>query len=224
MTSPDLHEATIADTSSETEAPVRGKRERTKTANRDAILEAARRVFAELGFEATTVRDIVRGTDLASGTFYNYFKSKEEVFEALASASVKEFRPLLGNVRAEAVNFETYLRGAFQAYFSFLAGSNADAMAEGVPHVALIGIRVDTPEMKAVVEEIRADVERVLEREGHTGFDSEYLTAAAVGLARELGDCMLKRLMKDRDPNLISETTDFATGIILNGVGKLNTR
>ena len=40
-------------------------------------------VFAELGYGATTVRDIIRATDLASGTFYNYFKSKEEVFQAL---------------------------------------------------------------------------------------------------------------------------------------------
>src|SRR5262249_45547626 len=61
-----------------------GKRERTKAANRTAILAAARKVFAQLGYEAATVRDIIRGTDLASGTFYNYFRSKEEVFEALA--------------------------------------------------------------------------------------------------------------------------------------------
>ncbi|MES1201591.1 MAG: TetR family transcriptional regulator, partial [Pseudomonadota bacterium] len=45
------------------------KRERSKAANRHAILTAARRVFADLGYDATTVRDIIRGTDLASGTF-----------------------------------------------------------------------------------------------------------------------------------------------------------
>jgi AcrR family transcriptional regulator len=54
-----------------------GKREQTKLANRSAILEAGRQIFAELGYEGTTVRDIIRRTELASGTFYNYFKSKE---------------------------------------------------------------------------------------------------------------------------------------------------
>jgi len=54
------------------------KRERTKASNRAAILEAARDVFAELGYDAATVRDIVRRTDLASGTFYNYFPDKED--------------------------------------------------------------------------------------------------------------------------------------------------
>ena len=62
---------------------VPGKREQTKIQNRQLILDAARQVFAELGYGATTVRDIIRATPLASGTFYNYFKSKEEVFQAI---------------------------------------------------------------------------------------------------------------------------------------------
>ena len=60
-----------------------GKRERTKAANRAAILDAAREVFADIGYGAASVRDIVRRTDLASGTFYNYFPDKESVFRAL---------------------------------------------------------------------------------------------------------------------------------------------
>jgi AcrR family transcriptional regulator len=59
-----------------------GRREQSKAANRQAILDAARRVFAQLGYEAASVRDIIRGTELASGTFYNYFKSKEEAARA----------------------------------------------------------------------------------------------------------------------------------------------
>ena len=72
-----------------------GKRERTKVANRQAILDAARAVFGELGYEAATVRDIIRRTGLASGTFYNYYKSKEEVFDALADDGARRFRPIL---------------------------------------------------------------------------------------------------------------------------------
>jgi AcrR family transcriptional regulator len=77
-----------------------GKRARSKAANRRAILDAGRRVFARIGFEATTVRDIIRETDLAAGTFYNYFKSKEEVFEAIAEDSTHRFRGMLKDVRA----------------------------------------------------------------------------------------------------------------------------
>ena len=87
---------------SETAIEPIGKRERTKAANRQAILAAARRVFAQLGYEAATVRDIIRGTELASGTFYNYFRSKEEVFEALADDGARRFRPILRMARQNA--------------------------------------------------------------------------------------------------------------------------
>src|SRR5271156_3372417 len=60
-----------------------GKRERNKAQNRGDILIAAREVFTELGYGAATVRDIIRRTRLASGTFYNYFPDKESVFREL---------------------------------------------------------------------------------------------------------------------------------------------
>ena len=54
-----------------------GKRAHAKEQNRRIILDAARRVFAQMGYSGATVRDVIRATPLASGTFYNYFRSKE---------------------------------------------------------------------------------------------------------------------------------------------------
>ena len=65
-------------------------------------MAAAREVFTELGFGATTVRDIIRRTNLASGTFYNYFDSKEDVFKALNDEIGDHLRGALRQVRAEA--------------------------------------------------------------------------------------------------------------------------
>ena len=107
-------------------AKLPGKRERAKMANREAILDAARLVFAELGYDATTVRDIIRRTELASGTFYNYFKSKEEIIEALAESSVKEIGRLLRELPREDMSFKDYLHGAFGAYFKFLADKHTE--------------------------------------------------------------------------------------------------
>jgi AcrR family transcriptional regulator len=94
-----------------------GKREQTKLANRRAILDAAREVFAELGHESATVRDIIRRTGLASGTFYNYFRSLDEVFEALADDGAARFRPILRACWEASNTFEGYVRAAIQAYF-----------------------------------------------------------------------------------------------------------
>ena len=102
-----------------------GKREQTKLANRQAILDAARAVFRELGFEAATVRDIIRRTGLSVGAFYNYYRSKEEVFAALADDGARRFRPILHAEYLKASDFESYLRGAITAYFEFVAAEAA---------------------------------------------------------------------------------------------------
>jgi AcrR family transcriptional regulator len=100
-----------------------GKREQTKVQNRQAILDAAREVFGELGYETATVRDIIRRTDLSVGAFYNYFRSREEVFEALADDGAHRFRPILRACFETSDSFETYLRAAIQAYFDFIAAA-----------------------------------------------------------------------------------------------------
>ena len=196
----------------EADAPTSGKRANTKAANRRAILTAARRVLALIGYEATTVRDIIRETNLASGTFYNYFKSKEEVFQAIAEDSTYRFRAHLSEVRARTNSLEDYIEHAFRAYFSFIARENEEAIKAGAPHLALMGVRVDTPEMLAVAGEVRADLEQTLAGETAAGLDLEYLTAAAIGIAREMGDYMLQRRPVD-----VEGATRFASGLVLAG-------
>jgi len=51
-----------------------------KDAKRTAMMQAAVRVFAEKGYHAATIRDIVAAADVAVGTFYFYFPDKETLF------------------------------------------------------------------------------------------------------------------------------------------------
>ena len=95
----------------------KGRREQTKAQNRQLILDAARHVFAELGYGAATVRDIIRATPLASGTFYNYFKSKEEVFQAIQDESALRIRPRLHEQRAKAQTIEEFISSTFRTFF-----------------------------------------------------------------------------------------------------------
>lgn len=53
------------------------------TAKRQQILEGARRVFLEHGFDGASIGDIVRAAGVSKGTVYAYFPSKEKLFEAL---------------------------------------------------------------------------------------------------------------------------------------------
>ena len=87
-----------------------GKREQNAAQNRAAILQAAREAFCEIGFGATTVRDIIRRTGLASGTFYNYFPDKESLLHELVEDFQIELRRRVHEARESAETLEDLLR------------------------------------------------------------------------------------------------------------------
>ena len=193
------------------------KREATKALNRQLILEAARRVFAELGYGATTVRDIIRQTGLASGTFYNYFRSKEEVHEAILDESAHRIRPRLRSERLCAKTAEEFVRGTYRVFFEFVA---ADQRGFAVirnqsiqPHV-----RMDTPEILLAFGELRNDIDAAMARGVLPPVDSTYLMSAMAGIAFEVGNRML-----ERDPIDVEGATSFATALVLGGLKTMKT-
>lgn len=195
------------------EAVTAGKREQTKAQNRRAILDAARQVFGELGYEVATVRDIIRRTNLSVGAFYNYYRSKEEVYEALSDDGARRFRPILQAQYEAAEDFESYIRGAIRAYYHFLVEEDAASRAgrERHPHV-----RIETPEMEAVFEQVKWSISDVLERAHAQRVDTDYLAAACIAVAREVGDRMLERRPIDVDA-----AAEFVIRMILGGLPAL---
>jgi len=192
-----------------------GKRELTKTQNRQTILEAARKVFAELGYGATTVRDIIRATPLASGTFYNYFKSKEEVFQAIQDESALRIRPRLREERAKAQTIEEFISGTFRIFFDYVSIDEANFQAIR-RNTDTLRVRMDTPEIIAGFEELRADLERAIATGLLPPIDADYLMAAIVGVAFEVAERMLRREVPD-----IDEAARFATALFMGGVRNL---
>jgi AcrR family transcriptional regulator len=193
-----------------------GKREQTKVANRLAILDAAREVFGELGYETATVRDIIRRTGLAAGTFYNYFKSKDEVYVALASEGARQFAPLLKAQRAQSANWEEFVHAAIEAYFLFLADAHKSWLAQRPPGEMQPHVHGETPEMTAVFNEVREAIVDEIARGGAPAADPDYLAAACIAIAREVGEKMIARRPIDT-----KGATEFAVAMIQGGLKSL---
>jgi AcrR family transcriptional regulator len=186
-----------------------GKREQTKAANRTAILNAARRVFSEIGYGAATVRDIVRETDLATGTFYNYFPDKESVLHALLDEAAEEIRSRVREARKTSTTLQEFVEGGFRAYYGYLV-EDPQTFELLRRNAGTVRSLFDEPTVGAGVAELREDLAAGIRSGLIPDHDVEYMAAAMVGAGFEVAVRML-----ERDPPDVDGAVAFVTGIFL---------
>src|SRR3954453_18713924 len=189
-----------------------GRREATKQANRAAILDAAREVFAELGYGAATVRDIVRRTDLATGTFYNYFPDKEAIFRALVEESARQVREVVRAARREARDVESFVREGYRAYFAYVASDRTlfEVMRRNAGTVRAL---FDVPALGAGTDELEAGLRAAIPAGLVPAHDARYMAAAMVGAGFQIAVRML-----EADPLDVDGAVEFASTLFLGGL------
>ena len=80
-----------------------GIREQKKTQTRNAIVDAAIRLFSEKGFEQTSMDELARSAGVGKATIYGYFKTKNDIFLAFCEEEVEyAFTALDAKLDAEA--------------------------------------------------------------------------------------------------------------------------
>lgn len=72
-----------------------GRVERRKAKTRMALIEAAGRLFSSRSAESISIAEIADEADIAVGSFYNYFATKDELLAALLETTFKEQLALL---------------------------------------------------------------------------------------------------------------------------------
>jgi len=113
------------------------------------LLDAAARLFAEQGYEATRVVDIVEAAGVAKGLFYWYFQNKEALFRELAA----DIRHELPRTQRKAIDWDE------PALVRIIHGTVASVrfMAEHASFFSLLEV-----EGRSVVEELRLGTEQHL--------------------------------------------------------------
>jgi AcrR family transcriptional regulator len=190
-----------------------GKRERTKAHNRRAILDAAQEIFAEMGYGAASIRDVVRRSGLAAGTFYNYFPDKQSVFQAVLEEHTTELRRRLRESRSRARDVEAVVREGFATYFSFIVEDRAlfEMLRRNAGTVREL---FDTPALELGILELREDLAALGTLP--PALDLDALAAAMGGVAFELGI-----RLSEQDPPDVERAARFASELFLGGVARL---
>ena len=161
--------------------PPVGRRERNKQEKRARIVNAARRLFAEKGFENTTTLEIAADADIGTGTLFLYARSKEDL--------------LVMVFRDEMIE---------QAQAAFASLRSQDGLLEQLMHVftAMLGYHERDRELaKILLREIMFPV-----RDDHSGEISVLMDVVYTGLSAILVSAMDSgRLRTDFDARLVAE-------------------
>src|SRR5271169_4257041 len=112
-----------------------------ETSKRRQIIDGARKVFMDLGFDGASMGEIARAAGVSKGTLYVYFADKNRLFEAIVEEEVLDQQKVAFNFDPER-DVTTTLREFGQAYIELLCrprGGSAIrtvmAIAERMPEV-----------------------------------------------------------------------------------------
>ena len=79
--------------------PALSRRERRKLEMRALILETARELFSEQGFQETRVADVAERADIAQKTFFNHFPTKLDLLREIAHAGIERLMFEIEDIR-----------------------------------------------------------------------------------------------------------------------------
>lgn len=163
------------------------RRERRKAQTRRQLLDAARKLFAKYGYDATRPQDIAREADVAAGTFYLHFADKRAAFLAFTDEAAEQ---LMERVRARASGTGDFAAGLLhsleaiieysEAHPGVLAAAFADAsvIAAAVPDGASLRDRL----AQSLAEALR---EGMLRGELRRDYDPAVIAHGIVGLVQQ---------------------------------------
>jgi len=89
---------------------------------RRELIDTAERLFMEKGYEHTAISDIVKELNIAQGTVYYYFRSKEEILEAVVGKSITVLEQnVIQLVQDDGIDEATRLNAAINGILEFVS-------------------------------------------------------------------------------------------------------
>lgn len=114
------------------------RKEREREVRKSEILSAAIKLFAEKGYEYTTLDEIAEASEFGKGTLYNYFQSKEDIYLGIIENTINAFHDMLKKVAETTDTFKDFLEQFTKGIFSYCISNQPD-------FILLVHHRLRTP-------------------------------------------------------------------------------
>ena len=207
---------------------MRGQSRRTRTQilteyRRDALLRAAMRVFGERGFDCATMEEIAHEADVAKGTTYLYYRSKQSIYDESLSHGLTE----LDSQTREAIDRAPNLHAAIPAFVTARARyflEHRDFLRMYVSAIARQVTSARVSEFQAMVDRqthrLEQAVARAVARREIRKVDPAATALAIFDLTRGL---VARAVMEHRRFDIDREVA-FVSALVWQGLSRRGTR
>lgn len=177
----------------------------------DALVNSAEQLFGRTGYAKTTIGDITKAANIATGTFYIYFESKYAIYEyviakyrmGLKAALAESIKGCTTRAEKERAGLKTFIMGALENPLCY--------------HLVWESLYVNQELFKKYYQSFAEDYARALKRDGAELNTTEYLTVAfmLMGINNFVG---LQSLFENDTEADVDRRVDIAIDILRNGM------
>lgn len=190
------------------------KHQLTRAANRDTILRAALGVFGTLGYGAATVRDIVRASGLAQGSFYNSFPDKAAVFQAVIDELLAPMTTQLRQSRRDAGTPAEFIHFSYQTALD-MARKNIDLATLIAKNQTEFRQEFQRGQSHAqIVQDVENDLEAWVKQGKLAPHDTKHMADILVLLGLDLVVQVVT------EPSTVEQRQAFVEWLFLSSVGR----
>ena len=192
------------------------KRQLNKKYNKESLIISARQVFAQKGFENASVREIVLNAKLGSGTFYNYFEDKFDIFLIINGRLVNEFSDYFLREIEKVKTFNELVRTAFNCWFSWILNEeeNYQFIKNNKKYVLdLKWLSQNSKEYRVFNKKLFEIVIQMSKTIKFPQNDISFMVTSIIAVCINLGDEML-----ERDDVELRDASKFAAKLFLEGL------
>lgn len=215
-------------------APLRTKHTRRKEARPGELLDAALDLFVVKGFAATRVEEVAAKAGVSKGTLFLYFKSKEELFEAVVRENIgNQINQGLAKIDSFTGTTTDMLRFAMFAWWERVGNTKASGisklvMSEASNFPALANFYQETV-VKPGRQLIRTILQRGVDRGEFRALNMDYAVYSVIAplmfltmWKHSVGACSLDAPL-DPENYINSQAAIIVNGILAQAAAPLNT-
>lgn len=160
-----------------------GTLNRESTKGRDRLLEAAREVFYEDGYQKASMREVARRIGMSQAAIYYHFADKEDLLFTLIDDFTERFSETLMSAVASGVSPQEKLSNLIAAQLDMLVENQRDLkiLSQDKGHLSKMRRRLIRSKERTVLEIYRACLGEVRKGGGLTGVDSTVAAFTIIG-------------------------------------------